>query len=135
MTPDQARDEMLAVFKTAWDSTGFQAVYSDVGGEPPSEEVPWARVVVRHADGGQSAFGVAAKRYTHQGTLWVQVFSPMGDGATKAYDLAYLVLLAYSQARGASVWYRRPRILDVVNAKGAFEQKNVLIDFSYDDVR
>lgn len=134
MTPDQARDEMLAVFKAAWDTTGYVAVYSDVPGSVPSAEDPWARATIRHSTGGQSGFGGSAvRKFTQAGTLIVQVFAPVGDGLSKAYELAQLLLLAYSQSQG-TVWYRRMRIQEAGN-DGAFEQINVLIDFTYDDQR
>lgn len=134
MTPDQARDEMLAVFKAAWDTTGFVAVYSDVPGTAPTSEQAWARVSVRHATGGQTGLSpTTLKRFTQSGTLIVQVFAPVGDGLSKVYELAQLLLLAYSQSRG-SVWYRRMRIQEVGN-DGAFEQINFITDFTYDDQR
>lgn len=136
MTADQARDEMLAVFKAAWDTTGFVAVYSDVPGQVPASEAPWARVVVRHADGKQASLANdhGAKKYTQIGTLWAQVFTPIGDGMSQAYAHAQIVVNAFSQARSASVWYRNPRMREMGNS-GAFEQINVLVDFTYDDTR
>lgn len=138
MTPDQARNEMLAVFKAAWDSTGFAAVYQDVKSSVPAQvsnlNVPWARIVVKHFDGGQTGFGATVeKRFTNTGVIWVQIFSPVGDGLTKAYELSQLVLVAFCQARG-SVWFRNMRMKEV-GVSGAFEQINVLADFNYDDRR
>jgi hypothetical protein len=134
MTADQARDEMLAVFKTAWDTTGYAATYTDVPAVKPGSEVSWARVITRHETGGQTGFGAsAAKKYTQTGSLFVQVFAPVGDGLTKAYELAQTVLVAFSQARGA-VWYRKLKLREV-GSDGSFEQINVIIDFTYDDQR
>lgn len=134
MTADQARDEILAVFKAAWDTTGYGAVYQDVTGKPPSEEEPWARVILRHADGGQTGFGSTnEKKFTDSGLLVVQVFTPLGDGLTKSYELARIVQLAFSKAHG-SVWYRNQRINEV-GKDGSYQQTNVLINFSYSDQR
>lgn len=134
MTPDQARDEMLAVFKVAWDTTGLAAIYTDVPGSVPTGDAAWARVTIRHAEGGQTGFGATeVKRYTQGGTLTAQVFAPVGDGSTRAYALIQLLLLAFSQARG-SVWYRNQRFKEA-GADGAFEQINFLTEFTYDDQR
>lgn len=134
MTPDQARDEMLAVFKAAWDTTGYQAVYSDVPGRTPQTEEPWARLTIRHATGGQTGFGASAvRKFSQAGTLIVQVFAPVGDGLSKAYELAQLILLAYSTSRTV-VWFRHMRIQEA-GTSGAFEQINFLVDFTYDDLR
>lgn len=135
MTPDQARDEMFAVFKAAWDTTALAVTYTDVPGSVPQAEEGWARLVLRHATGNQRGFGATnVRKYTQTGVLVVQVFAPIGDGSTKAYELAQLVLAAYRQARGGSVWYRDTYIKEI-GCEGAFEQINVLINFTYDDER
>lgn len=135
MTPEAAVDEMLAVFKAAWDTTGFGArvAWTDVPSAVPSGEQPWARVTVQHALGRQTSLAGAngVKRHTHTGTLWVQVFGPMGNGNVTAYGLAKTVLDAYRTARG-SVWYRNQRLREA-GSSGAFQQINVLVDFTYDD--
>jgi hypothetical protein len=135
MTADEARDEMLAVFKAAWDTTtaAGNVTYSDKPANVPN--AAWARVTVRHANGRQSSLAGAMgpKRYTQTGTLWVQVFAPVGDGMVTAYALAQTVVNAYRTARG-TVWYRNPRMQEV-GSSGAFEQINVLTDFTYDDTR
>lgn len=133
MTPDAARDEMLAVFKAVWDVTGYAVAWSDIpGGKPPAAEEPWARVTLRHGPGGQSSLADSsgAKQHTLRGTLWVQLFVPIGQGVTKGYELAHTVLSAYRAARGA-VWFTNHRFREAGNS-GAFEQINCLIDFSYD---
>lgn len=133
MTPDAARDEMLAVFKAAWDATGYHVAWSDnAAGAPPDEE-PWARVTVRHADGMQGALSnaVGARLQTYVGTLWVDLYVPKGQGVTMGYTLARLVIEAYRAARGA-VWYRRLRFQEAGD-DGAFSRVIVLIDFTYDD--
>lgn len=134
MTSDQARDEILAIFKAAWDTTGYIALYPDVGGKPP-DDAAWARVQTRHATGRQSSLtgGLGTKRWTQVGVLTVQVFAPQGDGMKEVYRLAELVLNAYRDAHG-SVWYRNPRMREV-GTSGAFEQINVLVDFTYDETR
>lgn len=133
MTPEAARDEMLAVFKAAWDTTGYSAQYPDLPGKPPQAEEPWARITVRHELGGQTSLtnAAGAKKFTHVGSLFVQVFVPIGQGGSMGYPLAKLVLDAYRQARGA-VWYRNHRFREVGN-DGAFTQFNCIIDFTYDD--
>jgi hypothetical protein len=135
MTADEARDEMLAVFKAAWDTTAAagNVTYSDKPARAPN--AAWARVTLRHATGRQStlANAMGAKRYTQTGTLWVQVFAPVGDGLVTVYALAQTVVNAYRSARG-TVWYRNTRLQEV-GSNGAFEHINVLTDFTYDDTR
>jgi Bacteriophage related domain of unknown function len=137
MTADEARDEMAAVFKAAWDTTSVpnNAIYPDKAGQTIPAGQAYAKLFLRHATGPQSSLGGAmgAKRYTQTGTLWVQVFAPVGDGLVTAYALAQTVVNAYRTARG-TVWYRNVRMQEV-GTSGAFEQINVLVTFNYDDVR
>lgn len=136
MTADEARDVMFTVFKTAWDSTEYaeNVVYSDKAGAP--SDAPWARVTLRHATGRQASLAGAmgAKKWTQTGTIWVQVFAPVGFGSASAYTLATLVVNAFRDAKGLSVWFRNPRMQEV-GSSGAFEQINVLTDFTYDETR
>lgn len=132
-TFNDARDTMLQVFKDAWDLLGFPAVYTDVESEIPTGQTVWARAIVRHADGGQASLSGpinGATRHEQIGTVIVQVFAPVGDGSTAAYDAAQAVASAFRKAR-VGVSFYRVRINEV-GAKGAFTQLNVLCDFSYD---
>lgn len=133
MTPNDAKDEMLLVFRTAWPVELF-ARYPDVAEmQKPSSAVSWARVDLKHADGGVSSLANAAGHTLHtaRGTLWVQVFAPMGDGGVAGYTLAKTVLDAYRAARGG-VWYRKHRLRDV-GPDGAWHRTDFLVDFTYDD--
>lgn len=136
MTFDEARDEMLAVFHAAWGPLGYPVVWTDLPEDVPQAETVWARVTVRHATGRQASLAgeQGARRWNRTGTLFVQVFAPVGDGSTAVYAAAQVVADAYQAARGLGVWFRNTRINEV-GASGAFEQINVLTDFSYDDVR
>lgn len=132
MTPDQARDEMLAVFKSFWDTTGYTVAWEDVPSAPPATEQPWARVSVRHGPAAQStlANNEGVRKYTAVGSLWIQLFTPIGQGGTLGYTLAQSVLTAYRAARG-SVWYRNHRFREVPG-NGGFTLINCIIDFTYD---
>lgn len=137
MSYSEARDAMLKVFMDAWVPLGFPAVFTDVPGEVPTTQTTWARATLRHADGGQASLTGPINgcvRWNNEGTIWIQVFAPVGDGSSAAYDAAHVVAVAYQGARDQEVWFRNVRINEV-GTRGAFEQINVLIDFTYDDVR
>ena len=137
MTPLEAKDEILAIFKTTWDDTGYTAVYDDQHGQPPDAKQPWARVTLQHDDnGGQTSLsnGVGNRIFTQTGLLTVQVFVPIADGLEQNYELSHRILSAYSPRQGASVWYTRQRLKEA-KANGGFSQINVIINFSYDDLR
>lgn len=136
MTFQEAVDRILTVFKQAWDPTGYPAIYTDVGGAPPGHKTVWARAVVRHALGGQASLmgDDNVRRWERTGTVFVQVFAPIGAGSTSAYAAAQVVADAYQSARDPDVWFRNVRINEA-GGQGAFQQINVLADFTYDDVR
>lgn len=136
MTPEAAKDAMLDVFKAAWDTTGFPAVYDDKPGNKPTSETVWARATIQHGDSFQSSIAGAAgqRRYTDTGFVFVQVFAPVGDGSTACLQAAQLVRNAYQDSRHPNVWFRNVRLKEVTD-KGAFVSINVEAAFSYDDVR
>ena len=139
---NDARDHILKVFKDAWDTTGFPAVYTgkaeapDNGGDTPTTDA-WARATIRHADAFQSSLTgplEELKRHTQLGVVIIQVYAKTGDASTAAYDAAQIVANAYKKSRGIPVWFRRIRVNEI-GMHGPFYQINVLADFEYDDVR
>lgn len=136
MTFDEARDYILGVFKGVWDTTGFPAAWTDVPGSAPGSETVWARATIRHATGRQASLAGenGPRRYSRGGTVFIQVFAPVGDGSKAGYEAAQLVVNAYQAARHPNIWFRDVR-MNEVGKDGAFEQLNVLATFSYDDVR
>lgn len=135
MTPQEAVDAIGKVFKDAWDTTGGAAVYDDLPGSVPTSETLWARLTIRHALGGQSSLtgGTGTTRWGADGTVFVQVFAPMADGAVAARAAAHVVMNAFRDAK-LHVWFRNVR-MNEVGASGAFFQINVLSTFTYDEVR
>lgn len=135
MNVEAAYDEMLAVFRDAWIGAGqsiASVAWPDLPFTIPTSGA-WARVTLRHATGGQSSLAGAsgAKLYTQTGTIFAQVFAPLGDGQKSSLWLAQDVVNGYRSAKGA-VWYRNQRLKEI-GASGAFDQTNVLVDFTYDD--
>jgi hypothetical protein len=136
VTFDEARDTILGIVKAAWSLTGYPIVWSDVPGEIPTSETVWARATIRHATGRQGSLHGAnnTRRWNRTGTIFVQVFAPVGDGSTAGYIAAQSMADALQAAKDPDVWFRNVR-MNEVGTSGAFEQLNVLADFSYDDVR
>lgn len=133
----QASDEILAVFQAAWGPLGHTALYDSVAGAQPPATEPWARVSVRHSTGEQATLsgGLGTRRYSRDGTLFVQIFAPVGNGLSVAYDLAKVVADAYEgTATPAGVWFRDVR-LNEIGPDDQWFNVNVLVDFTYDEVK
>ena len=137
-TYNQAVDDILDVFKTAWDTTTWKALYPNVGGSLPDDETdPWARVTLQHTDGGQASLtgGLGTTRWGRTGILTVQIFVPTGEGLSEARSLAKIVTDGFEGTSTTNgVWFRNARINEV-GPDGDWFQTNVLIDFIYDEVK
>ena len=133
MTMDEARDAKFAVVLTCLEDRPI--VWSDFGARPPSDNIPWARVILRHTGGGQSSLAgeVGTRRFTRSGILLIQLFTPIGRGQFETYPLAQKVANAFEDSR-LDVWFRNIRIMER-GTSGSSEQIDVLADFSYDEVR
>lgn len=134
----QAVDDILGLFKVAWDTTGYTAIYTNVAGDTPDdEEDPWARVTIQHTDGGQGSLtgGLGTTRWTRFGILTVQLFVPSGEGLSEAHTLGKLVTDAFEGVSTTNgVWFRNVRINEI-GPDGEWYQVNVLVDFTYDEVK
>jgi hypothetical protein len=136
MTFDEARDIIFAIVKKAWDETGFPMEYSDISGKVPDNETVWARSSIRHATGNQASLSGDGdvRRWNRTGTLFVQVYAPIGDGYNAGYTASQIVVNALQKSRHPELWFRDVR-MNEIGESGAFEQFNVLATFDYDDVR
>lgn len=126
---------MYAIVQACADSQGAIVVYPDVASEVPASKVVWWRATLHHNIGGQGSLAgdTGVKRWRRSGVMVVQVFAPIGGGMVQAYESAES-LVRELQASSGCVWLRNVR-LNEIGADGAFEQINVLADFTYDDVR
>lgn len=136
-TYNEAKDQILALFKTAWDTTGYGVVYPNKEGDKPNDAVPWARVDIEHFDGGDASLsGVdGTKRYERDGVFTAQIFVPSGEGLSEAYTLANTVSTAFEgKTTAGGVWFRDVRIREVGPTESWF-QLNVKATFNYDEVK
>lgn len=133
LTYAQARDEILTLLKAAWDPTTYPMLWEDVVGAKPSDG-PYGAVFIRHAGGGGHTLGTPGnRRFTRQGTIFVQVHVPRGRGFALADQLSKIAADAYEgQASPGGVWFRDVRVNEVPGQAGWY-QVNVLVEFSYDE--
>ncbi len=142
-----ARDEILGLFKAAWDANTPVLNGSVVvpvqwpGGavyEPPDATKPFARIKIQEGPSPQRTFGrPGQRRFTRPGLVTVQVFAPVsvGGGLSLGSNLATIARNAYEGIGTASgLFFRNCRIQEIGNS-GAWEQINVTAEFEYDEVR
>lgn len=147
LTVGQAREEILSLFKAAWDagdeSDGVLVLYDNDSRDPPAAQAtdlaatPFARVSVRHSDGGQSSLADESgiRRFARSGTIFVQVFTGRGIGLALSDALVATAIGAFEGERTAGgVWFRNVRAQEI-GPDGAWHQVNVLAEFEYDELR
>ena len=135
-TYQQAVDDMFGLVRTAWNSDST-IDWEAVPGEVPFTDVPWIRPTIRHTPGGQASLadGTRKRRWRRNGILWIQLFVPSGSGLSKAYELAKILTDAIEgTSTEHCVWFRNTRINEI-GRSGAFNQLNVLTDFTYDEIK
>lgn len=150
-----ARDEILGRLHVALNDVsspyaGIAVVYDDAvadipGGEQtpaPDPVVPsgqsWLRVGLRHADGEAVSLGTinGKRRYEQSGILFIQMFTPSGDGQRLADPLGDFILDIFRTggATPSGVQFRSARRIEV-GKSGAWLLTNCLVDFQYDLIR
>lgn len=147
-----ARDEILDRLLTALVGpyADMAVVYDDAVQDQPKGEQspapdpvvpstkPWLRVGVRHTNGTQASLGsINGKRRQEQsGVLFIQMFTPLGDGQKLADPLGDAILDAYRTggATPSGVQFRSARRAEV-GKDGAWFLTNCLVDFEYDLIR
>lgn len=149
MTYDEAYDEIMTLFNTAWEAQGGAApkvFWEDLAADAPKDEVlpesrppEWARASMRFLDGQQGAFvldtGGAPKKWERFGLVTIQIFTPAGTGLRRAGPLAKVVVDAFEgKSTPGGAWFRNVRRVDV-GRSGSWFQVNVIANFEYDEVK
>lgn len=140
-TVENAVDEMYSLIKSTWDvnTPNCALIYDDAKAAFPNNQQPWARVTVRHNGGGEIAIrrGNGEGRYNRTGTLYVNLFCQPGDGRRLLDPLVKLVLDTYEGKTTASgIWFTKARVTELGTAPDpAYYQINVLVNFSYDEIK
>lgn len=141
MTRQEAVDDMLALFKTAWDATGHgsRVKYDNVGQKslPPSGQNPWARVVLRHTTSRQASLAGESgnRRFRRTGVITIQIFQVVGNGLTGGTDLAKIIQDAYEGVTSPGGAIFRDVAINEIGPSGDFYQTNVVIPFEYDEIK
>lgn len=128
---------MYALFTTAWNASagGRTLIYDDFKGKTPDGPDAWARITVRHNGGGQITMAGAGKnRYNRTGTLYVNLFAPPGDGLRALDPLTKIALDAFEGKTVSGIWFRKCQVRELGIVQG-WNQTNVLINFSYDEIK
>lgn len=132
-----ARDLVLAMLKTAWDS---QMTPPNIFWDDQEENSPfdtYAVATFRHTmpSGQSSLTGDAGTRYTSGASLIVDIYTLFGSGAKAADPYTKLIQLAFRGQKSIpdKVWFRAVRLAEQPRF-GKHAKMRVVVDFQYDEV-
>jgi hypothetical protein len=137
LTQEQATDEILTVFKAAWDTTGYDVFYENVREDPSVVNDPYATTQIRHVASRQATLAGynGSRMFERVGRFVVQVFSPVGIGLSAGYDLGIILLNAFEGvATPGGVWFRNANFREIGRDSALF-QWNFEVEFLYHEIR
>ncbi len=138
----EAVDDMHERFYAVWQPLGHPAKYQDVASDPAMDAaidsglVPWARVTVRHNLKDQTTLaGPDGSRFTSRGILFIEVYTPTGDGCVLSRTLCPLIEKAYQGISTPNgVWFTKVQTQEIGN-EGMWYHANVSCLFKYDSIK
>ncbi len=145
-TPQQSVDEILGRFLTAWTTFGHPVVWQDVpitsalqkmiDGADGVVLTPYARVTVRSNQRKQLTMGQNTRKFMGNGVLFVEIFTPTGDGLVKARVLATAVRDAFETPNISSyhTWYGQCRTQEN-GSEGLWSRVTVTVEWEYEEIK
>ena len=139
MTDQQMRDAVLGYLVPIWNTaTSSAALFFDnpfTGQEPPTDGSTWGRIHIREQTGTRASLGGASAKFRRTGTIYIQIFTRVGEGTTTIGPIAEAMRTAFEDAGpsdAAGVWFRDPVSKPVGQNDRTYYQWNVEASFTYD---
>jgi hypothetical protein len=142
-TMAQADEEMGELFRQAWEvEKGYICDWPNAKAATHAADEPWARWNLDYVGGRQLTFAKpGARKFTKQGLIYINVFSPLGVGLGDAREASEVAIKAYEGKRTpGDVWFRNVRIESEGHGHGGGRNKSwwttlVVAEFTYDHLR
>lgn len=145
ITQSEARDEIFALFKTAWEAGTIDIVsyipnIEYQGVQPiatPDIAKHWCRISIQTVSENQASLSDenGQRTYTAYGLVFVQVFCPRSErnGFERGISLAQIAKRAFrGKATPGRIWFRNVR-LNELEPENSFYRLNVVAEFEYDE--
>lgn len=138
-----ADQEMAELFRVAWEVTnGYKCDWPNHKSQDHAETEVWARWARDYLSGFQvSMGGTGGRKFTKDGLIYINVFTPLGGGLISATDAAQIAIDAYEGKRTpGDVWFRDVRIESEGHGRGSGKDKSwwtttVVARFTYEYLR
>lgn len=136
-TMNQAVEAMYQAWDTGWASRTPYHFDNEEPGFDTKTATEWARVSVRHNDGGQETLGGPNnRRFARRGSVFVQVFVKTNTGTATMHGHAQAARAIFEGTRIAGTTVR---FLDVIvretGPDGKWYQTVVEAQFEYDEIK
>lgn len=138
---------IMSRFNTAWATTGFPVAYTDVpltpaltamiDGEDGVALTPWARPTIRTNRRKQNSLGSGGDglSFIEFGALFVEIYTPTGQGLKQAYELGQVLLDAFEGvSENNGIWYRNA-YLQESGAEGLWSHINFIVEWQVREYR
>jgi hypothetical protein len=136
-----ARDDILTFFKTAWDAQTAPVppvVYDNIAGEHPADGSAWLRVSVQHGESYQATVGgdPGNRRFRNPGMFVAQIFTPTGAGTALADMYAQILKATFEgqRTKGDGAFFYNVRSKEI-GQNDNWWQVNFTAEFQWDEVR
>jgi hypothetical protein len=134
MNTNEAREFLYELFKSNWEGV-TPYTFDNEAFTPPTKAV-WVRFTMRHSSGQQDTLNIPGqRRFTNQGHLYLQVFSPRGSGRRNSDTLVeqFKAIMDSKRLDTDLVTYSATARELGVDPTNAWDQTNVDIPFVYFD--
>lgn len=134
LSPNEARQAIQSAFIAVWGTT-TPVAFDNKPFDADGLNVPWVRLNVQFTTGSISALGqVGSRCFRNEGFVFVQVFTPVGGGASLNDVLATTARNVFRGVQLAGgLWFRNEGITHV-GPEGKWYQQNVSAEFIFDEV-
>lgn len=157
MNQQETVDEILTRFKDVWDpikatidplaTDAYEVAWPDVpltdslqakiDGADNATLEPWARITIRTNLRKQKTVGGVGNRiFESLGILFVEIFTPTGDGNVTSYQIAETVRDEYEEPNVASnhVWFRNATLREG-GIEGLWSRTTVTVEWQAEQVK
>lgn len=138
----EADEEMADLFRQVWEvQSNYVCDWPNHKANSHDEEDTWARWNLDYVSGNQVTLAKPNRKFNKRGLIYINVFSPLGEGLSNARDASELAIKAYEGKRTPSdVWFRNVRIESEGHGHGGGKGKSwwttlVVAEFTYDHLR
>jgi len=147
-TIEQARSDIYTALKAAWDAgaatTGKILTYGNVTADVPEDEIastgtpePYGSVRIENTfSSAQSLRGDGGlRRFRRTGLLFVEVYTPAGNGLSSADQIVKVVLDGLEgQTTANGVYFRNAQVREE-GVSGPWFLTVITVEFEYDEVK